>query len=283
MTPTQALTIAAVQGATELFPVSSLGHAVILPRLLGWNVDQRGTAFLPFLVMLHLGTAAALLLYFWREWWTLLTGVLGLGEPWSVRESRRVTWLLIVATIPAVVIGGALEHLLRAVFGTPILAALFLAINGVVLIAGERLRGRAAGHAGHSRKLSSLNARDALVIGFWQCLALLPGISRSGTTIVGGLLRGIDHENSAHFSFLIALPVILAATALEVPKLRSATLPPGTFHLAVLCAVVAGVIAFVSTAALMRYFRDNDKWALGPFAVYCIVAGLGTIIYLSVA
>ncbi len=283
MTPTQALTVAAVQGATELFPVSSLGHAVILPRLLGWNLDQHGPAFLPFLVMLHLGTAAALLLYFWREWWALATGLLGIGEAWHVRESRRVIVLLIVATLPAVVIGGALERPLRAAFGTPMLAAIFLAINGVVLIAGERLRGRAGVAPGHGRKLSSLDTTDALIIGLWQCLALLPGISRSGTTMVGGLLRGIDHENSAHFSFLIALPVIIAATVFEVPKLRSAHVAPGTFHLASICAVVAGVIAFLSTALLMRYFKDNDRWALGPFAAYCIVAGLGTLVFLAVA
>ena len=282
MTPTQALTVAVVQGATELFPVSSLGHAVILPRLLGWNLDQHGPAFLPFLVMLHLGTAAALLAYFWREWWALLRGTIGIGEEWHTKESRRVVMLLVVATLPAVLIGGALEHVLRAVFGTPVLAAVFLAINGLVLIGGERLRAARATRGG-KRPLSSLTWLDALVIGLWQCLALLPGISRSGTTIVGGLLRGIDHENAAHFSFLIALPVILAATVIEVPKLASAQVAPGTFQLAGICAIVAGVIAFLSTALLMRYFKNNDDWALGPFAIYCIVAGLGSIAYLELA
>ena len=282
MTPLQALTVAVVQGATELFPVSSLGHAVILPRLLGWNLDQRGTAFLPFLVMLHLGTAAALLAYFWREWWALLTGFLGLGARWHVGESRRVVVLLVVATIPAVVIGGALEHLLRSVFGTPVLAALFLALNGLLLIGGERLRASRAAVA-RKRPLSTLGAMDALVIGLWQCLALLPGLSRSGATMVGGLLRGIDHENAAHFSFLIALPVILAATVLEIPKLAGAHVDPGTFQLAGLCAIVSGVVAFVSTALLMRYFKSHDDWALGPFAVYCVVAGLGSLVFLLAA
>ena len=280
MTPIQALTVAVVQGATELFPVSSLGHAVILPRLLGWNLDQAGVAFLPFLVMLHLGTAAALLVYFWREWWALLIGTLGIGDAWHVRESRRVVVLLVVATIPAVIIGFALQHPLRAIFGTPTLAAIFLAINGAVLIGGERLRAaRSAGGTG--RSLSSLNAVDALVIGLWQCLALLPGISRSGATMVGGLLRGVDHENSAHFSFLIALPVILAATVAEVPKLRSAQVPPGTFGLALVCAVVSGAVALASTALLMRYFRSHDKWALGPFAAYCVVAGGASLVALQ--
>ena len=266
----QALVIAIVQGATELFPISSLGHAVILPRLLGWNMDQHAPAFLPFLVLLHLGTAAALLLYFWRDWWALATGVIGLNDPHRTRESRHIAVLLIVATIPAVILGAGLEHILRRLFGTPVIAAGFLVANGVLLLAGERLRGRAPSEP---RAVATLTLMDAVVIGLWQCLALLPGISRSGATIVGGLLRGVDHEGSARFSFLIALPIILGAVALEVPKLLHADVPPGTLQMASLAAVVAGVVAFASTAFLMRYFKDNDRWALNPFAYYCIIAG----------
>jgi undecaprenyl-diphosphatase len=265
-----ALILAIVQGATELFPISSLGHAVILPRLLGWTLDQHAPAFLPFLVLLHLGTAAALLLYFWRDWWALATGVLGLSDPHRVRESRHIALLLVIATIPAIVLGAGLEHMLRRLFGSPIIAAGFLIANGVLLLAGERLRGR---HPVAARAIATLTAKDALVIGFWQCLALLPGLSRSGATIVGGLLRGIDHEGAARFSFLIALPIILGAVALEVPKLLHADVPPGTLQIASLAAVVAGVVAYASTAFLMRYFKDNDRWALNPFAYYCILAG----------
>jgi undecaprenyl-diphosphatase len=271
MTYLQALVIAIVQGATELFPISSLGHAVVLPRLLGWTMDQHAPAFLPFLVLLHLGTAAALLLYFWRDWWALLVGVLGLSDPHRVRESRHIAWLLVVATIPAVILGAVLEHKLRALFGSPLIAAGFLVANGVLLLVAERLRGRVAPAA--PRPVASLTTRDAAVIGVWQCLALLPGISRSGATIVGGLLRGIDHAGSAHFSFLIALPIILGAVALEVPKLLHAGVPAGTFQMEAVAAVVAGLVAFASTAFLMRYFRDHDRWALDPFGAYCIVAG----------
>ena len=270
MTFLQALVIAIVQGATELFPISSLGHAVILPRLLGWNMDQHSPAFLPFLVLLHLGTAAALLLYFWRDWWALATGVLGLNDAHRTRESRHIALLLIVATVPAVILGAGLEHMLRRLFGTPVIAAGFLVANGLLLLAGERLRGRAPAEP---RAVATLTLLDAFIIGLWQCLALLPGISRSGATIVGGLLRGIDHEGSARFSFLIALPIILGAVALEVPKLLHADVPPGTLQIAGLAAVVAGVVAFASTAFLMRYFKDNDRWALNPFAYYCIIAG----------
>jgi undecaprenyl-diphosphatase len=277
MTSIEAIVVAIIQGATELFPVSSLGHAVVLPAVLHFSLDEKSPQFLPFLVMLHLGTAAALLLYFWRDWLALVTGVLGLSSAHQVRESRRVFVLIVVATIPAVAIGFLLEKYLRVLFGNPVAAAAFLALNGLLLLFGERIRG-----LGH-RPLSTLNLKDAFAIGCWQCTALIPGISRSGATIVGGLLRGISHEGSAHFSFLIATPVILGATVLEVPKLLRAEVAPGVFSLAAVAAVVAGVTAFLSTAFLMRYFRRNEDWALNPFGYYCVLAGLGALAYLLFA
>jgi undecaprenyl-diphosphatase len=267
----QAITIAILQGATELFPVSSLGHAVVLPALLHWNLDQHAPAFLPFLVMLHLGTATALLAYFWRDWWALAIGILGLTDAHQARESRRVFLLIVIATIPAVVIGFVLEHFFRSLFGAPVVAATFLIVNGALLLFGERLR------AHTHRPLASLTIQDAVIIGFWQCTALIPGISRSGATIVGGLLRGIDHEAAAHFSFLIATPIILGATVLEVPKLLHASIPPGTFGVAAIAAIIAGITAFASTAFLMRYFRTHDSMALNPFAYYCLVIGVGSL------
>jgi undecaprenyl-diphosphatase len=272
----QALVIAILQGATELFPVSSLGHAVVLPALLRWGIDQRSPDFLPFLVMLHLGTAAALLGYFWRDWWTLITGVLGIGLSPQVSESRRVFLLVVTATIPAVVVGFILEKLLRGLFGSPVVAALFLIVNGALLLFGERLRGRGTQH----RTLSSLTTLDAFLIGCWQCAALIPGISRSGATIVGGLLRGINHEDAAHFSFLIATPIILGATVLEVPKLMHESVAPGVLSMSIIAAVVAGITAFLSTAFLMRYFRENDNLALNPFAYYCVAAGAVSLVLL---
>lgn len=282
MTYLHALIIAILQGATELFPVSSLGHAVIVPALLHWDFNQHAPVFLPFLVLLHLGTAAALLGYFWRDWWALATGVLGMGGPQRARESRHILLLLVVATIPAVILGGLLEHKIRLLFETPLVAAAFLTLNGVLLLAGEHLR-RRSNTAAPARPMATLTAVDAVIIGLWQCLALLPGLSRSGATITGGLLRGIDHAASARFSFLIALPVILGATVLEVPKLLHASVPPGTFQMASVAAIVAGLTALASTAFLMRYFRDNDRWALDPFAYYCIAAGIvsGVILYVA--
>jgi undecaprenyl-diphosphatase len=269
MDAAQAIVIAILQGATELFPVSSLGHAVILPALLNWSMDQASPAFLPFLVMLHVGTAVALLAFFWRDWLALGLGVLGFSGQHQNGESRRVFALIVVATIPAVIVGFLLEHYVRGLFASPVIASAFLAVNGLLLLFGEQLRARSG-----ERALSSLTFVDAVVIGVWQCGALIPGISRSGATIVGGLLRGIDHAGSAHFSFLIALPIILGATALEVPKLLHESVAPGVFTMSAVAAAVAGVTAFASTAFLMRYFRSHDDWALNPFAYYCAAFGL---------
>jgi undecaprenyl-diphosphatase len=278
----QALVIAVLQGATELFPVSSLGHAVILPKLLGWPIDLYGPAFLPFLVLLHLGTAVALLGYFWRDWSVLARGAVGGLDEHRTRESRYILLLLAVATVPAGVIGLGLEHYLRHLFGAPKFAASFLFANGLLLLFGERLRGRAAAGGG-SRALASLSVGDAIFVGLWQSLALLPGISRSGATIVGGLLRGIDHEASARFSFLIATPIIFAASLKEVPKLLHNSAPPGTFEVALVAATVSGLVALASTAFLMRYFRDHDNWALNPFAYYCLAAGGGSAAWFFLA
>ena len=271
MNTIQAIAVALLQGATELFPVSSLGHAVVLPALLHWNLDQRSPAFLPFLVMLHTGTATALIVYFWRDWWDLVSGVLGFGTNQDVNDARLAFVLIVIATIPAVIAGFLLEKFVRGLFASPLVAASFLVVNGLLLMFGERLR------ALGSRPLSTLTARDAVIIGLWQCTALIPGISRSGATIVGALLRGIDHEGSARFSFLIATPVIIGATVLEVPKLLHEQIAPGVFTLSAVAAAVAGITAWLSTWFLMRYFRDHNEWALNPFAYYCIFFGLGSL------
>jgi undecaprenyl-diphosphatase len=248
---------------------------VVVPALLGWKINQAGPVFLPFLVMLHVGTAVALLAYFWRDWLALALGAVGLADPQRVAESRRVVWLIVVATLPAVIVGGLLEHKLRLLFAAPVLVALFLVANGILLAVVERLRGRAP-----ARRLADLRVSDALAIGVWQCLALIPGLSRSGATIAGGLLRGIDHEGAAHFSFLIATPIILGATVLEVPKLLHAGVSAPVWRVAVLAAVVSGVVAWISTAFLMRWFARNDRDGLAPFAWYCIAFGLGAFAWL---
>ncbi len=270
MSGIQALITAILQGLTELFPVSSLGHAVILPRLLRWNFSEDDPSFLPFLVVLHLGTAAALLLYFWRDWAQIIGAFFGMGGAKERRERWRLLWLIVVATIPAVIVGAALEKFLRHLFGSPELAAGFLMLNGVILFAAERLRRRNAG----TGVATDMTWQTALIIGLWQCLALIPGISRSGTTMVGGLLGGLRHQEAARFSFLIATPIILGAAVLEVPHFFHHQAAGGGFGpLVWLAGVVAGVTAYASTAFLMRYFGRQDFEALDPFAYYCVAAG----------
>ena len=277
-----AYVLAVVQGITELFPISSLGHAVILPRLFHWPLDEASPAFLPFIVVLHVGTATALLIYFWRDWLFLLRGFLGRagGSVGSRREARRLFWLIVVATLPAVVVGFILEKKVRLLFASPLFAALFLVANGFLLILGDRLRNRDRGSRG--RRLDALSWRGALAVGAWQCAAFLPGISRSGAAMVGGLIAGLDHSDAAHFSFLIATPVIAGAAVLEVPKLMH--MPhAGLSLLAVGAGVLAGITAYLSTAFLMRYFRrwDFDD-ALVPFAIYCWFAGAASAVALLI-
>jgi undecaprenyl-diphosphatase len=268
-----AFAIAILQGITELFPISSLGHAVIVPSLLGWPIDQHSPEFLPFVVVLHVGTAVALLLYFWREWLAIALGILRRG-PGSADAWRALT-LIVIATLPAVVIGVLFEKLVRGLFASPIVAALFLVANGFLLLLGDWLRVRSEARAGGSPKAATLGWPGALAIGFWQCLAFLPGISRSGAAIVGGLVAGLQHTEAAHFSFLIATPIIAGAAVLEVPKLLA--LPGhGVSGLALASGAVAGVTAYLSIVFLMRYFRRHDfDDALVPFAIYCWVAGAG--------
>ena len=282
MTTLEAILIAFLQGVTELFPVSSLGHAVVLPALVGWNIDQHSPDFLPFLVVLHVGTAAALLAYFWRDWIGIALALLGFATREERAYGRRLLLLIVVATIPAVIVGFTLERWLRGLFGSPLVAASFLVVNGILLLTGERLRRRAVEAVG-TRDLETLGVVDALIIGIWQCTALIPGISRSGATMVGGLLRGLHHDAAAHFSFLIATPVIAGAAVLEVPKLlHHAEGAPGISGVSVLAGIVAGVTAWISTAILMRYFKRHDFDALDPFAYYCLAVGLLSLVLLLV-
>jgi undecaprenyl-diphosphatase len=269
-----AILFAILQGASELFPVSSLGHAVVVPALLHWGVDQASIGFLPFLVMLHLGTAVGMLIYFYRDWLSMLRGVLGLGYQSQNSAERQLVLRLIIATLPAVIVGEIVKKPVAHLFASPLIACVFLVVNAGLLLLGEQLRRQAV------KRSTTLSNMDALIIGLFQCLAFLPGISRSGAAIVGGLRRGVAHEEAAKFSFLMGTPIIFAAAVIEIPKLLHAHELHALFGLSLLAAVVAGIVAFASTAFLMRYFRDHDSWALKPFAWYCAIFGAGSFILL---
>jgi undecaprenyl-diphosphatase len=284
LTYAQAILLGVLQGVTELFPVSSLGHSVILPQLLGWTdvvAAQSATEsyFLAFLVGLHVATALALLVFYRSTWARIVSGVLA-----SVRTRRietpdqRLGWLLVVATIPAGVVGLLLEHTLRVVFARPLAAACFLIVNGLILLFGEWVRRRAevrrvvAAHEQTTtgdRRLDTLQFREAGAIGVAQVLALLPGISRSGITMVAGLARGLDHEDAARFSFLLATPIILAAGVYKLPDLFGAN--GDGVRLQILAgSIAAGLAAYLSVRFLTRWFTTRT---LTPFAIYCLVAG----------
>jgi len=268
MTTFQAIVMAVLQGVTELFPVSSLGHAVVLPRLLHWGLDQKAPDYLAYLVVMHLGTAIALFLYFWRDWRAFAVSLLSQSGP-RAKTDRRIFMFVVLATIPAVIVGSVFRKLLGDAFGTPMLAAIFLVVNGVILFVGDKVGGQAVG------TLDQLNWKGALAIGIAQCAALIPGVSRSGATIVAGVVAGLRHKESAQFSFLMAPPIMLGATAHEAPALlkEGATLGGA----ALVSGVVAGIVAYLSIVFLMRYFGRHEFEALNPFAYYCWVAGAASI------
>ena len=263
------LLLAILQGITELFPISSLGHSVLVPALLHWPMDRDAPWFLPYIVVLHLGTAAALFIYFWRDWSVLLGGTVAARG--SFRDPQaRLFWLLVCGTVPAALLGLLLEHRIRDLFAGFAVAAVFLMINGVILLVGDRLKARAA-----SQTPQSLSWLKAFLIGCAQALALIPGISRSGVTLVAGLMGGLDYAASARFSFLLATPIIGAAGVLEIPKLlhQQEALPPGLLQVILLGGLLSGVFAWLSTWFLMRWFKSHELMALRPFGIYCLLAG----------
>jgi undecaprenyl-diphosphatase len=273
----QAAILGLVQGAAELFPVSSLGHSVVLPRLLGWDIHQNDDAFLTFLVATHLATALVLLVFFWRDWKRIVSG---LGRSLRDREiapgdgDARLGWLLVVGTIPAGLLGLLLEHPLRRVFASPQSAAAFLFLNGVMLFGAEALRRRAPGPDpllpdGDARIAARTTWNEALAVGAAQAIALLPGFSRSGATMGGGLLAGLSNEDAARFAFLLATPIIGAAAALKLPDLLGSK-GDGLRGPALLGAACAAATACFAVRFLMRFFETNR---LTPFAIYCVVAG----------
>jgi len=287
----QAIVIGFIQGVTELFPISSLGHSVLVPEWFGWdNVVAAQSAdesfYLAFLVALHVATAIALVVYFRDEWRRIIVGLFQTLRSRRIETSdQRMAWLLIVGTIPVGVVGLAFEHTLRTVFAKPTAAAIFLTLNGLVLFAGEWYRRRAsvralaAAHPQHEhpepgRQLQSLAARDAVLVGGSQIAALFAGISRSGVTMVTGLARGLDHEDAARFSFLLATPVILAAGLYKLPELLGPN-GDGVRGQALVGAIVAGLAAYMSVRFLVRFFETRT---LTPFAIYCVVVGVASLI-----
>ncbi len=295
----QAIVIGVLQGVSELFPVSSLGHSVLVPAFLGWHSlvgaqSQKESFFLSFLVALHVATALALLVYYRRDWVRIVSGMLR-----SLRSRRidspdaRLGWLLVAATIPVGLTGLVFEHPLRTLFAKPLAAGIFLTCNGVILLATERLRRRSAARAlvaagagpapseaeiraevEDGRQLGTLGAVEATGIGAAQILALFAGISRSGVTMAAGLFRGLDHDDAARFSFLLATPIILAAGLYKIPDLLG-PLGDGIRPQILVGSLCAGVSAYLAVRFLVRWFTTRT---LTPFGIYCLIAGLLAVV-----
>ncbi len=282
------IVLSLLQGVTELFPISSLGHTVILPGLLGWGDLIANANFLPLVVALHLGTSVALVAYFWRDWLQVILTLFKSIKEGEVKTGTEewVSWLIIIGCVPAGILGVFLKSPLEKLFASPLIAATFLVVNGSVLFAGEQLRRRSENklkmlspkeREAQFRPLSSLSWKEAILVGLAQSFALIPGFSRSGMTIVAGLGVHLTHEDAARYSFLLGAPLIAAAALLEVPYLFHE--PLSVLLYVVLGMVLSGVAAFLSTRFLMKYFETGR---LDPFAYYCWAAGLLGLVLLFV-
>jgi undecaprenyl-diphosphatase len=286
----QAVVLGALQGVTELFPISSLGHTVLFPTLFGWNElvkaqSQPESFWLAFVVMLHVGSALGLLFYYRREWVEIVGAFFHTLSARAIQTStERLAWLIVVASIPAGILGLAFEHQLRTLTAKPEVAAIFLMLNGCLLFAAEVFRRRAqvrelaireGAKPDGARELDTLEYREALVIGVAQSTALVAGISRDGVTMGAGLARGMDHSDSARFAFLLATPIILAAGVFKLPDLLG-HLGDGVRGQSIAAAAAAAVTAFFTVRFLVGYFKTKT---LVPFAVYCLLFGLAMLIY----
>jgi undecaprenyl-diphosphatase len=286
----QAIVLGLLQGVTELFPVSSLGHTVIFPTLFGWTSlvraqSQPESFWLAFVVMLHVGSALGLLAYYWREWIQIIAAFLRTLRRRRVdTPTERLAWLIVAASIPTGILGLAFEHPLRTLTAKPLLASIFLVVNGFILLGAERARRRAAARelavrrgatADGGRVLDSLEYREAALIGVAQSSALVAGISRDGVCMGTGLVRGLDHPGAAHFAFLLATPIILAAGLFKLPDLLG-PLGNGVRGQALVACATSAVAALLTVRFLVGWFKTRT---LTPFAGYCLVFGAAMVAY----
>jgi undecaprenyl-diphosphatase len=290
----QAIVLGILQGATELFPVSSLGHTVLFPTLFRWHnivawQSQPESPWLAFVVMLHVGSAIGLLIYFWRDWVAIIRAFFAtLGKRRIETPTERLAWLIVSATIPVGILGVVLEHPIRVALAKPLSAAIFLIVNGCILLAGEQYRRRAEvrelarreglNHEG-ARRLDSLDYKEAGIIGVAQSSALIAGISRDGVVMTSGLARGLDNADAARFGFLLATPPILAAGLYKLSDLTGPLGNGGVRGAAIVAAVFAAITAVITVHFLTRYFKSRN---LRPFGYYCIAFGIFMVLFTAI-
>ena len=291
ITTFQAIVLGVLQGVTELFPISSLGHTVIFPNLFGWHnivawQSQPESPWLAFVVMLHVGSAVGLLIYFWRTWVEIIKAFFATARKRKIETpTERLAWLIIFATIPVGILGLALEHVVRVALAKPLAASIFLVVNGLILLGAERLRRRSEVRAlavregakeDGGRKLETLEYKEAGVIGLAQSAALIAGISRDGMCMATGLLRGLDNADAARFAFLLATPPILLAGLLKFSDLTGSLGDHGVRKEAFVAAIAAAITAIISVHFLTRWFKTRT---LTPFGIYCVVFGAAMVVY----
>ena len=272
----QAIIFGILQGITELFPISSLGHSVVLPKLLGWNIDQHAPFFLTFLVATHTATALVLFFYFFNDWKRILSGIFRSLKEREIKEndaSAKLGWLLVVTTIPAGILGILFEKTFAKLFSNPQLVAVMLILNGLLLYGAEFLRKKQKEQnkqAGSNERIAQLSWSQAIKIGLLQCIALVPGFSRTGATLTGSLLEGLSHEDAARFAFLLATPIIGAASILKLPELAGAA-DRDVLIPVIIGSITSAIAAYFSVKFLTKYFETKT---LTPFAIYCCVVGV---------
>ena len=283
ITYAQAIILGLIQGVTELFPISSLGHSVILPQLFGWDIHQNDDYFITFLVATHLATAIVLFLFFWKDWMRIFAGMGRSLRDRGIAEDdtdAKLGWLLVAGTIPAGILGLLLEHSLRSVFASARSASFFLILNGLLLFGAEALRRRAPQTADDddTRIARQVGFPQAFFVGAAQAIALIPGFSRSGATMAGGLLVGLSHKDAARFAFLLATPIIGAAALLKLPELIGAQ-GDGIRGQALVASLCSALTAWLAVKFLMKYFETRT---LIPFAVWSVGFGLVCTVYFLV-
>ncbi len=281
----QAIILGLAQGITELFPISSLGHTVLLPGLFGWNINQNAETFLEFLVATHLATATVLFVIYFKDWVRIVKGIfrsLAAREISDKDPDAKLGWLLVMSTIPAGILGLLLKDRITGSFLSPRSAAFFLILNGLLLLLAEWLRKRAVARSGAAatttESVQNNDTRIAHHLSFWrsfkvgilQVLALIPGFSRTGSTLAGGLMVGLSHEDSLRYSFLLATPIIGAAALLEIPPLLTSG-GSALIEVSLAGAAAAAFAAWFAVKFLTRYFKTKN---LAPFAFYCIAIGI---------
>ena len=266
-----------IQGFTELFPISSLGDAVLVPAWLGgsWRVFSDTPQYLLIAVAFHLASAVALFIVFAPRWIAILRSVVS----WNKGSSNfKLFWLLVLGTIPVGLIGVAFNNFFQRNFQKPLAAGIFLTINGLILFSAERLTSRRHAHAIPADQnlaiVERVSTGQALIIGVGQSAALFAGISRFGITVSAGMLRGLSRSVAADFAFLLSFPVILGASIVKLPKLGNGELA-GSYGALTFGVAIAFVATIFSVKVLTRWFKSNS---LRPFAAYCLVVGLISII-----